>query len=252
MPEARSPVPLYHQVFTILSQRIADGTYPVDARFTTEDQLVAEFGVSRATVRQALDEMEKAGLITRKQGRGTFVASGAPSAGQRFRGSLADLMRETERATVGDVEIERGATIPGRIAELLHLEGGAGTTISRTLLMDGQVFAYTIDYLSEQVGALLALEELRNASLLHQLRVKGMPVERARQTIRAEVADTKVGGHLRINFGAPVLFVERTLFGPGREPVEFVQSWYRGDVYEYAVTLDLREGAPDTINSRLA
>lgn len=252
LPQAHSPVPLYHQVFSILSQRIKDGTYAVGARFSTEDQLVAEFGVSRATVRQALDEMDRAGLITRRQGRGTFVATRLPAVGMRFRGSLADLVREAERAVVGDVEIHRSTVIPARVAGVLRLPRPVATTVARTLVMDGELFAYALGVVPDAVAAHITEAELHHPSLLHVLARRGVPVERARQSIRAEVADTLVTGRLRVDFGTPVLHVERTLVGAGGEPVAHTRCWYRGDVYEHMVTFDIEAGSPDAINSHFA
>jgi GntR family transcriptional regulator len=153
---------------------------------------------------------------------------------------------------VGDVAVERGAPLPARAAAALCLEGGAGTTISRTLLMDGELFAYAVDAMPEAVGALLSMEDLRHPSLLHVLAARGVPVARARQAIRAEVADTLVCRHLRVDFGTPVLSAERTLVDADGVPVAHARTWYRGDVYEYMVTLDIGVGAPDTIDSKLA
>lgn len=254
LPRTESPIPLYHQVFTILSQRISDGTYGVNDKFATEDQLTAEFKVSRATIRQALDEMEKEGLIVRKQGRGTFVAEPAPSPiGQRFQGSLADLLHETGRAGVGDVEVGRSQEIPVRIAKTLRLSGRVATVIRRTRLMDGQVFAYTVNYLPEAHGRLLSRDELQAASVMHTLQSKGIELVQARQSIRAQVADTTVSQRLKVHFGAPVLFVERVVYGRDDAPVEFVQTWYRGDVYEYSATLDLPADGPEQdLGSQLA
>jgi GntR family transcriptional regulator len=253
LPRAASPIPLYHQVFTILSQRISDGTYVANDKFATEDQLTAEFKVSRATIRQALDEMEKDGLIVRKQGRGTFVAATpAKPVGQRFQGSLADLLRATGRAGIGEVEIERGREVPVRIARTLRLPGRVATVVRRTRVMDGQVFAFTVNYLPDAYGRRLAGRDVAGASLMHALRRKGVELARARQSIRAQIADTTISERLQVHFGAPVLFVERVVYAPDDEPVEFAQAWYRGDVYEYSATLDLPDGADGDLGAQLA
>jgi GntR family transcriptional regulator len=253
LPRATSPIPLYHQVFTILSQRISDGTYASNDKFATEDQLTAEFKVSRATIRQALDEMEREGLIVRRQGRGTFVATAhANPVGQRFRGSLADLQRERGRVGVGEVEAARSQEIPVRIARTLGLSGRVATVIRRIRLIDGQVFAFAVTYLPERYGRLLSQRDLTGSSLMHALRRRGVELVRARQSIRAQIADTTVSQRLRVHFGAPVLFVERVVFGRDGQPVEFVQAWYRGDVYEYSATLDLPAAAGRDIGAQLA
>jgi GntR family transcriptional regulator len=69
----RSPVPLYLQVAAVLRRRIEDGHWPPAAKMSTLEELEREFQVARVTVRQAVELLEKQGLVERKQGKGTFV-----------------------------------------------------------------------------------------------------------------------------------------------------------------------------------
>lgn len=240
-------MPLYHQVSSVLRQRIGDGTYPPGHRLPPEDALATEFEVSRATIRQAVGELVGDGLIARQQGRGTFVLENAASSlGQAFRGTITDLLREVRRSKVQDLEIDREAQIPARIATELQLEQPSGTIIRRVRLWDDQPFAYTVNYLPESIGKMLGKRELRAGSLMQLLEEKGLKVDRARQTIRAELADVTVSGALGIPLGAPVLSVERCLSDAGGQPIEFVRSWYRGDLYEYTVTFDRGDSAIDS------
>jgi GntR family transcriptional regulator len=73
---ARSPVPLYLQVAAVLRRRIEDGHWPPGAKMSTLEELEREFQVARVTVRQAVELLEKQGLVERKQGKGTFVTGG--------------------------------------------------------------------------------------------------------------------------------------------------------------------------------
>jgi len=235
-----SPVPLYHQIFTLLRQRLVDGTYSALQQLPTEDELASEFGVSRATLRQAVGELVQRGLLVRRQGRGTFVAEGAGiHAGQRFRGSLSDLLDETRRTTVSDIDLKHHAPIPTRVAALLELEEPMATTVRRVRLMAGTVFALTVNYLPNEFGRLLTERELRKSSLMALLQQKGVQLVSGVQWIRSQVAEPLVAESLELDFGDPVLYVERVLYGPSKRPIEVVQSWYRGDAYEYTVALDL-------------
>ncbi len=69
-----SPIPLYSQVRDLLHTRILDGTYRSDGKMPSENDMVRGFGVSRITVRQALKDLQKEGLIFKIHGKGTFVA----------------------------------------------------------------------------------------------------------------------------------------------------------------------------------
>jgi GntR family transcriptional regulator len=241
-PGTPLPVPRYVQVLGILRQRIVDRVYYEGEQLLPEDGLAKEFGVSRATIRQAVGELVRQGLVERVQGRGTFVLrSSGHLQGQRFCGSLGDLLAETKRTKVRDVKISRNVTIQPRIAEALNIDNRTATVVRRTRTMDDLAFALTMNYLPPRYANLLSAQELRKVGLMSLLESKGVKFLRANQSIRAEQADLSVAEALGLQFGSPVLFVERTLL-TGDGPVQFVQSWYRGDVYEFSVTLDLQEG----------
>ena len=238
-------LPLYHQVANILRQRIEDGIYPVGARLLAEDELAAEFDVSRATIRQAVGELVIEGLIVRRQGRGTYVqARDSKVLQQRFRGSLGDLIRESHRAKTRNTELTHDTQIPVRIAEALQLESPRGTVVKRTRTMDGQPFALTITYLPPDLGRIITADGLRGKALMELLMDNGIVLSSASQAIRAQLADVDVCSQIDVEVGAAVLMVERIVHDLTGRPVEYVRSWYRGDRYEYTVTLDLTSG-PD-------
>jgi GntR family transcriptional regulator len=246
LPDASLSVPLYRQVFMMLRQRIVDRVYAPGEQLLREDGLAAEFGVSRATIRQAIGELVRQGLVDRKQGRGTFVLpTPHPSLGQRFRGSLADLIAETDRAGVRQVEIAHKSPVKQRIADVLGLDGNLATIVRRTRTVDGTLFAFTVNHLPEHYGRMMSVRELRRMGLMTLLESKGVRFASAQQSIRAELADVEVSTRLEMDFGGAVLFAERLLFDDQGGPVEFVQSWYRGDLYEYSVALALGKEEAD-------
>lgn len=233
-----SPIPLYHRVFGVLRQRVLDGTYLAGDQLAPEDELAAEFKVSRATIRQAVGELVNAGIVYRQQGRGTFVQPiPRQELGQVFQGSLLSLVQETKRARIQNVVIDADAQFSQRVAASLGLEDGRGTVVRRVRLMDDVPFAYTVNYLPPKYGKLMTIKELKQVSLMQLLENKGVVIDAANQSIRAQLSDVQVAEQLQIEVAAPVLFVERLLFDRDRNPIEFVQSWYRGDTYVYQVNL---------------
>ena len=66
-------VPRYYQVYTVLAQRVREGEWPADTSMPTEQDFAASFGVSRVTIRKALNMLQEEGLVLRQQGRGTFA-----------------------------------------------------------------------------------------------------------------------------------------------------------------------------------
>lgn len=253
LPDSSLPVPLYRQVFGILRQRILDSVYAPGEQLLTEEGLASEFGVSRATIRQSVGELVRQGMVDRRQGKGTFVLPITKQhVGQRFSGSLADLIAETKRARVKNLQVERDALTPERIANQLNLDSRLATLVRRTRTIDGQVFSYTVNYLPPELGKLVSREELKDNGLMTLLETKNLRFGVAQQTIRAELADLQVAKNLSMDFGAPVLFVERLLFDDEGIPVQFVQSWYRADLYEFKVTLDMSAAANQSLRAHLA
>jgi GntR family transcriptional regulator len=245
MIDSALALPLYHQVAGILRQRIEEGVYPAGVRLNSEDELAVEFDVSRATVRQAMGELATEGLVVRRRGRGTFVGdAGRPVLKQRFRGSLSDLIAESGRTTTRDVTVTHDAAFPAYIGEALSLPDCRGTIARRTRMMDGEPFCYTVTYLPPEIGEAAVSEAgLRHTALLKLLLEHGIALHSATQSIRAQLADPELCSRIDVELGAPLLFVERTLFDAAGRPVDFVRSWYRGDKYEYAVTLSLNQAA---------
>ncbi len=236
-------LPLYHQVAGVLRQRIGDGEYAVGGKLVSEDELATEFSVSRATIRQAVGELVVEGLVVRKQGSGTFVQPRNPKVlQQRFRGSLGDLIRESHSAKTRDITVAHDERLPDQIANALRLDAGRGTIVRRTRIMANEPFAYTVTHLPPSVGSLLTIAALRGRALMEILIQQGVRLTSATQSIRATLADAEVASRIEIGLGAAVLYVERLVSDESGRPVEFVQSWYRGDRYEYTVNLDLAEG----------
>jgi GntR family transcriptional regulator len=242
-------LPLYHQVASILRQRIEEGIYPVGERILSEDEFAAEFEVSRATVRQAIGQLVMEGLVVRRQGRGTFVATPSKQVlQQRFRGSLNDLIAESHRATTRDIEVVHDEPLPGYIADALNLPEPRGTVVRRTRMMDGQPFSYTITFLPSEIGKkAVDVTALRRSALMELLQKHGVVLQSATQLIRAQLADLDLCSRIDVELGSPVLYVERCVNDSSGKPVEFVRSWYRGDRYEYTVNLDIEhpdQGGP--------
>jgi GntR family transcriptional regulator len=250
--DSLSAIPLYHQIANVIHSRIMEGAHPVGSLLPTEEELVEQFQVSRGTIRQAIGLLVQIGVVRRRRGSGTWVIP-SQALGQRFRGSLASLIAENWRAQVRDVEVERNVEIPARISALLALREPKGVIVRRVRTMDGQTFGYTVNYMSTAMGRKISEEELRNLSLMWLLESKGIKFVSATQSIRARLADLETSRRLEVPCGAAILFVERVMYGAHRTPVELVQTWYRGDLYEYAVTVNLtRRGEGEGGSAQLA
>jgi GntR family transcriptional regulator len=240
---ASSQIPLYYQLENVLREKITSGAFESGERMPTESELIEQFGVSRITVRQALQSLNDDGLIERQQGRGTFV-TGRRSKKRKFTGvihltgSLDELIEMGMDTPVKVLEMNRVEADPHE-AELLQLPVGTPIyRLKRLRMNDDQPFGLIINYLPEEIGSMLTVAELSSGALLHTMESKlGYRLENANQEIKAELADPYVAQLLDIRVGTALLSIERTVYTDKHLPVEYVHTLYRSDLYGYSVKL---------------
>lgn len=237
MPHSPLSAPLYQRIYGVLYRRIQRGVYAPGAALESEDELVAEFAVSKATIRQAVGILVERGLVERRQGRGTFVREDAavhrPHA---FVGSFTELIIGTDDMSFREFSVEHDVPFPVNVREALGMQSSSGTALVYRRDLRGEPFAYTVVYLSPAVVELLEPEEIVPFERAHFEMKRGMPITGATQSMSAEIADSLVATNLSIEIGQPVLFSERVVRSELR-PVEFIHTWYRGDMFKWQADL---------------
>ena len=237
-------LPLHHQLRHLLRQRIESGEWPPGFRLPAERDLMRAFGVSRTTVRQALDGLEREGLIVRRHGQGTFVSRPALVEGlARLRGFTEELR---EQGLDYQVRLLRAdlAVADDEVAKALGLQPGSEVVqISRVVWLDGQPLFTDDSWLVAGPGRLVLAAEPQGSIYL-ALEAVGFPVVRGEQTIEAAAATRLDARRLGIRRGQPVLVIRRVARMADGTPVEFRRVAYRGDRYRYRIALS-RQGGPD-------
>ena len=240
--------PLYYRVSRTLEQRVRDHRYKVGDRLPSEDDLCREFRASRITIRQAMGRLVEQGLIVRRRGSGSFVrAVEEPRATtpSKFTGALEQLFAEVKAVRTKSAEIVEEIP-PADVRTLLGLgEQERVTVVRRVRTFRGGIFSLSTNYLPKSLGAQLRESDLYQYPLLQLLEEKlHVTFRYANQTVEARLADEDVARALDVNFGDPVLFVERLMFAEADHPVEVVRSYYRADVYRYQIRLVRSRKAP--------
>ena len=218
-----------------LRERLAPGRARPGDRLPPEKQLAEGLGVSRGTLRLALERLESNGEIVRRQGSGTFVGRVASppafSEGLEVLESYASLARrQGKRLSVRNLQIEQ-APVPGYVAEALGLRRKArATLIHRTLLADGGVAAYMRDVvhpgveLGPQDELEAALESGR--MVMDVLIDQGASISFARTTVRPRLVEpgSRLGDSSAATRVTATLELVELIHGTGGEAIHHSSS----------------------------
>ena len=232
-------LPLYRQIETDVRDRIRSGDLVPGAQLPTEVEFMDSYGVSRATVRQALRELVAEGLVEIRRGLGTYVTQ------RRFEhtiGGFYSFSREIERhglQPVTKVLDLRTQPAGDDVAEPLGIEPGTAIVALRRLRLAGP------DPLVVETSHLPAarfpgLEDVDfSAVRLYDtlLNAYGCRPTRARETFEPILLTADEAALLDQRRGEPALRVERVAFDQDDAPIEFCRSTVRGDRYRYSVEL---------------
>ncbi len=233
-----SVAPAYHRVAGALRADIQSGRWKVGERIPTETELSAQFDVSRNTVRQALDILHSMNLVSRQQGRGTFVAPHGLSHLIGELKSLTDVLRE--RGLVpGNEAIRVGVDPRPPIDAIEHLASSTIWRVDRVRTTDGRPFCDMSSWLPDELGRRLDVDRLiQDGSLYRILKDDlGILLTEATEIIRAEGATADEASALSIRRGTPVIVMYRWVSDNRGRPVEYARAAAPGDRYQYLAKL---------------
>jgi len=238
--------PLYEQVADLLRRQIqADGLKP-GAPLPPESALIARFKTSRVTTRKALDLLVNEGLVVRRQGKGTFVASPKIQQDLHSLRGFAEVMAARGGEQAMEV-VEFGVVgADSRVARWLRLAPGESVLrIKRRHFLQGAPVAYALISIPYGLGRAFTIDEVSTISIYALLEEKTrVEVKRAAQVIRAVAADQHTAELLALPRAAPVMMTERVTYSADEIPIEYILLFHRGDRYELAVEL-FRDRAMD-------
>lgn len=236
--EAR--VPLYGRLVNSIEHNITNGTWKLGAKLPSERELIEEYGVSRITVRKAIDELERQGLVESVQGKGTFVVS--RSIVQNL-GGVYSFSREMERqGKVASTKLlERGTMeAPHTIAVNLGLEDGSPIVyVIRLRCADGDVpIMLERTYFDAARFPFVMDIDLDHRSLYQTLETDyGVTIDKARERFKACAITKQEGELLGCSEGHYGLLVKRTSFS-SNELVCYSSIVSKGDSFEFTVMLE--------------
>ncbi|AKU16147.1 GntR family transcriptional regulator [Luteipulveratus mongoliensis] len=236
--ERASPVPLYHQLAEQLREAVTSGRLQPGDAFENELALAARLGLSRPTVRRAIQELVAQGLLLRRRGLGTTVANRQIHRRAELTSLYDDLARDGATPTTRVLELR--TTTDERAAQALGVPAGSSlVAITRLRLAGEQPFAVLRNWLPPTLGE-VTQDELEGEGLYALLRARGVRPVVAHQTIGARRPTAPERRRLGLRASDPVLTMSRAAFDADGNPVEFGDHIYRADSYTIDVTIDER------------
>jgi len=251
-PPLKPDIPRHEQVSDWLREQIQSGVYEPGDQVPSESALGAQFGVSRVTVRRALQTIEHEGLVYRRQGLGSFVQKPPVRQGLVRLTDFAQDMRQAGMHARSEVLAVQMEPATPHIANLLGLEPGTQVQrLDRLRLGDEQPIAFDQTYLPLFYAQLLQDHDLEQQTIYAILATFDIDVHRGRYRIEAVNAPAHVAEHLSLPPEAAVLRIARTSFTTGDKIVYYQQRYYRSDRVAYELEVkrdperpDVAEGMP--------
>jgi GntR family transcriptional regulator len=245
--ERSSPVPYYEQLYDLLLHRIRSGEIERGARMPGESELHREFGLSRATVRQALELLESNGWAHKIPRRGYFARAPADPHGWLIEGSggfLEEAIGHGNARVTTKVVSATSARLPDHATTALRLPRAAtGFVLERIRFVDGEVTLFSTNFTPPDVAPVVQAAEgvLGGLSSLTQaLRDGGYAAAGAHRMIHALPASETVARHLEVHPGAPLLRIRSTTWGKSLAPFDYYETWLRTDVVPLEVNVTAR------------
>lgn len=240
MLKANNSIPLYEQLQAIIRDNILSGMYAPGERMPSEPELGKSFGVSRITVRRAIEELEKGGLLERKQGRGTFVrynkVRGTMDSIMGFTDSLSGMGLNPRRVIHSKYIVPADA---GIASTLCILRGAPVVELKRTMCDDTKPILYDECYypLERFPGMLEKLHE--DVSTYQLIREEyGVLMTRAHKCFNVEIADEEICKYLNCKLGDPLFSIFKVAYDEEDVPVHISKSRVLADCATYVLDVD--------------
>lgn len=231
-----SPVPLYHQVASAFERAIREGALPPETKLENEIALAKRYNLSRPTMRQAMDQLVRDGLVVRRRGVGTQVVGPPVRRNLKLSSLYNDLQDEGSQPETTVLTLENVTADEG-ICDKLGLTPGATVQHLRRLRsVDGRPLALMENWVPRHVAELTA-EVLERDGLYNVLRKAGVDFRMAHQTVGATAAEPEQASLLGVGAGSPMVLMERTALDSRGSAVDCGRHLYRADRYSFDITL---------------
>jgi GntR family transcriptional regulator len=234
-----STVPLYTQIKEALRAKIIDGTYVAYQRLPSESEMMNAFSVSRITVRQAMNDLQKEGLLFKVHGKGTFVAMPKVSQELTQLQGFGEAMRLLGLETFSEV-FGLKTVMGGKLAcsKLGLPEGTKVTEIRRVRYLNREPVSIDYSWVKHEIGSRLSEQNLADKDLFSLLENElGKPLHSADVEIDATSASEEIAERLHVVPHSPILRIERLTYSGLSTPLVFEYLHYRAETFKYKLKI---------------
>lgn len=232
-----SPVPLYYQVSRQIEAAIDTGELAPGDKLENEISLADRWGLSRPTMRRAIQELVDKGLLVRRRGIGTQVVHGRVKRPMDLTSLFDDLARSDQKPTTRLLDREL-VPAPAAVAERLGLPAGAPVLhLERLRSARGEPLAMLRNWLPADLAPALTAEALETRGLYELMRGTGVHLRIATQRIGARGATAPEARLLKLRKGAPLLTMERVSYDGTGRAVELGTHAYHAETYSIEMTV---------------
>jgi GntR family transcriptional regulator len=231
--------PLYMQAVDALRHLLQHGEYVAGDRLPSEPRLAERLGISRPTLREALQTLEEEGAIVRRHGVGTFVAERRPvlDAGLEVLESIEHMAKRGGlHVEMGEVVIAERLTTDDEIAGLSVSAPEPAISVTRVILAEGKPVAHLTDVLPQRILRQADLGLGFHGSVLDTLVARGWPaLSHSRTELLSEAAGPELAHALRIPRGAPLMKLVAQLYATDGQIVDYSISYFSPGSFRFHV-----------------
>jgi GntR family transcriptional regulator len=242
--EKNSSLPLFHQVRIELVSAINDQVYKPGTQLPSEHMLQEKFNVSRLTLRNALKDLQKEGLIYSQPGKGWYVAKRLVNQQLMHLSGFSSDMKSQGMTPSSHVILQRSQNAPLSVAEQLNIQPGTRVArIKRLRKADGVPMACEDAWFPLSLCQDILEQDFSNSSIYTYLESRGLKPIQAIQILTTSFPTNQECKELEIDTNVSIMRMKRSTYLIDTRPIEYVESVYPGDRYQFKVILTYPESA---------
>jgi DNA-binding GntR family transcriptional regulator len=240
----KDAMPLYSRIATIIEKKIYTGRYEPGSRLPNEDELAESFGVSKITIKSALNHLVAAELITRVRGRGSFVADAVPDIKSHVYTSMNSIVEAysgTSRQVFDIGIIKAGdSRSPKDLNEFFGMDkqDDVGRVISTRI---GSISHFVESYLLPEYSKLITKKELETEGFVLSILQKKacLTIPKGSMKFQADIAEPDISDVLQCQSFEPVIHIQAYFWSEPERPLLVENVYYPARYFQYQVDMDM-------------